>query len=137
MDPGLYEAIASIIWVTPRLESEVMELHQISEELQQKYGKEFAAMCRSNKCGKVSERLMIKMSEQAPGDLLVEKYLVEITRSHNVPFKPDPNIAVRDPDFFYANMDKPPVTMPNKNEQNGSGGSGGSGGNGGQPQPVI
>jgi hypothetical protein len=28
------------------------------------------------------------------GDLLVEKYLVEIAKSHNVPFKPNPNISV-------------------------------------------
>lgn len=83
---GLYESIASIIWVTPRLESEILELKWITEELQHKYGKEFAAMCRTNKCGKVSERLMEKMSEQAPGDLLVEKcklLLVKIKKKYS------------------------------------------------------
>jgi vacuolar protein sorting-associated protein IST1 len=64
--------------------------------LQNKYGKEFALMCRANKNEKVNERLLLKMSEQAPGDLLVEKYLVEIAKSHNVQFKPDPGISVSD-----------------------------------------
>ena len=92
-------------------------------------------MCRSNKCEKVNQRLMLKMSEQAPGELLVEKYLVEITKSHNVPFKPDPSLAVRDPDFFYSKMDDPPNYDPNKqnnnNNNNSSGGKGGNGGGGG------
>lgn len=135
VDPGLYEAIASIIWVAPRLESDVGELRQLVEELQHKYGKEFVAMCRSNKCGKVSERLMLKMSEQAPGDLLVEKYMVEITRSHNVPFKPDPAIAVRDPDFFYAHLDNKPAVCSEPPPQKPNSHNGGGGG-GGQPLPV-
>ena len=68
--------------------------------MQNKYGKEFAIMCRTNKNEKVNERLMLKMSEQAPGELLVEKYLLEISKSHNVPFKPNPEIAVNYSFFF-------------------------------------
>lgn len=92
-------------------------------------------MCRSNKCEKVNERLMVKLSEQAPGDLLVEKYLVEIAKSHNVSFKPDPEIAVRDPNFFYDNMHQKPESLSVNNTNNddrndGSNNSGGSGGGG-------
>lgn len=72
---------------------------------------------------------MLKMSEQAPGDLLVEKYLVEIAKSHNVPFKPNPEISIRDPDFFYSALEKP------KNNNNGGGPSGG-GSTGGSSAPV-
>ncbi len=71
---GLYECVASLIWVAPRLESECIELKCVAAELQYKYGKEFAQMCRENRANKVNERLMQKMNEQAPGDLLVEKY---------------------------------------------------------------
>jgi vacuolar protein sorting-associated protein IST1 len=126
VDPGLYECIASILWVTPRLESEVSELKVISEELQHKYGKDFVMMCKTNKCEKVNERLMLKMSEQGPGDLLVEKYLVEITKSHNVPFKPDPSVSIRDPDFFYNSMESPSSNKNNNNNSNGHSGNGGS-----------
>lgn len=81
-------------------------------------------MCRSNKCEKVSERLMIKMSEQAPGDLLVEKYLVEIAKSHNVIYNPDPNVSIRDPEFFF----------PTRNDRYNGGSSNGNAG--GFSQPV-
>ena len=107
LDMGLLECVASLFWVTPRLESECSELRIVAQELQAKYGKEFAQMCRTNKCEKVNERLMQKMSEQAPSDLLVEKYLTEIAKSHNVEFKPNPEIAVRDPYFFYDSLEKP------------------------------
>jgi vacuolar protein sorting-associated protein IST1 len=90
--------------VAPRLESECVELKVIAEELSRKYGKEFAMMCRTDKAEKVNKRLMEKLSEHAPAELLVEKYLVEIAKSHNVQFKPKPEIAVRDPDFFYASL---------------------------------
>ncbi len=103
LDLGLYECVASLIWVTPRLESECGELRIVCEELAHKYGKEFAQMCRTNTCDKVNERLMMKMSEQAPGELLVEKYLVEIAKSHNVTYSPDPSISIRDPDYFFSN----------------------------------
>ncbi|CAF0841020.1 unnamed protein product [Brachionus calyciflorus] len=134
LDLGLYECVASLLWVAPRLESECNELRVISDELERKYGKEFCQMCRSNRNDKVNERLMIKMSEQAPGDLLVEKYLVEIAKSHNVPYKPTPEIAVRDPDFFYAALEK----NDKNNRNNGPGGSGsGNSGSGGFSEPPV
>jgi vacuolar protein sorting-associated protein IST1 len=92
-------------------------------------------MCRSNKNEKVNERLMLKMSEQAPGDLLVEKYLVEIAKSHNVPFKANPDIAIRDPGFFYASLDRHEAAIAKRNDNDGNDGSsgynGGNSGNGG------
>ena len=114
---GLYECVASLIWATPRLESECIELKIVGQELQAKYGKEFAQMCKSNKSEKVNERLIQKMSEQAPGELLVEKYLTEIAKSHQVPFKPNPEIAVRDPYFFYESIEK--STKPKVEDTNG------------------
>lgn len=62
-------------------------------------------MSKENRSKQVNEKLMQKLTEQAPGDLLVEKYLVEIAKSHNVAYKPKPDIAVRDPDFFYSSID--------------------------------
>lgn len=130
-----------MIWVTPRLESECAELKVIADELESKYGKDFAQLCRANKMNKVNERLMLKMSEQAPGELLVEKYLVEISKSHNVKFTPNPEIAVRDPYFFYDSLDhqeRRSNDQQNKNNSNGNNnnnnnrGGGGSGGSGNQ-----
>ncbi len=126
LDLGLYECVSSLIWVAPRLEAEVGELKVIADELSKKYGKEFAQMCRSNRALKVNERLMIKMSEQAPDALLVEKYLVEIAKSHNVPFKPNAELAVRDPYYFYDSVNEKPTRNNNNNNNNNNGGHGGS-----------
>lgn len=126
LDLGLYECVSSLIWVAPRLEAEIGELKVIADELQNKYGKEFAQMCRANRAQKVNERLMIKMSEQAPDSLLVEKYLVEIAKSHNVQFKPNPELAVRDPYFFYDSVNDTNTKKSNNNNNNNDGGSGGS-----------
>jgi vacuolar protein sorting-associated protein IST1 len=118
--------VSSLIWVAPRLEAEVGELKVIADELSNKYGKEFAQMCRSNRAQKVNEKLMIKMSEQAPDALLVEKYLLEIAKSHNVPFKPDSDLAVRDPYYFYDSVNEKPKNDNNNNNNNNSGGNGGN-----------
>ena len=130
------ECVSSLFWVGPRLESECNELRVITDELQHKYGKEYALAARANKLNTVNPKLMQKMSEQAPNKLLVEKYLVEIAASHKVPFKPDQEMAYRDPDFFYASLDKNNSTFYhtkenrdyNNDEKKGPGGPGGSGG---------
>ena len=66
------------MWAAPRLGAECPEFHVVCDELQHKYGREFVQSCRCNRYNKVNERLMMKMSEQAPDALLVEKYLVSI-----------------------------------------------------------
>ena len=45
MDPGLEEAISTLLWAAPRLSSEVQEMRVIAEQFAQKYGKEFAKEC--------------------------------------------------------------------------------------------
>ena len=42
LDEGLAEAISSIIWVAPRLQSDVQELKIVSDQLAAKYGKPYA-----------------------------------------------------------------------------------------------
>lgn len=65
LDEGLEEPISSIIWATPRLQSEVQELVIVSEQLALKYGKEFAQSCRANALQIVNEKLVHKLSVQA------------------------------------------------------------------------
>ena len=57
LDAGLEEAISSIIWATPRLQSDVQEFKAVSEEFSRKYGKEFAQACRANSLSNVSEKV--------------------------------------------------------------------------------
>lgn len=89
LDEGLAEAISSLLWVTPRLQTDVAELKVISDQLTSKYGKPYAQAACENSLNSVNEKLVHKLSVQAPSRLLVEKYLIEIAKSHDVPYEPD------------------------------------------------
>lgn len=41
LDEGLAEAVSSLIWVAPRLQSDVAELKVVSDLLTAKYGKQY------------------------------------------------------------------------------------------------
>lgn len=96
LDSGLEEAIASLIWVTPRLQCDIQELKHISEQFAAKYGKEYAQACRTNALNNVSEKVMHKLSVQAPPKILVERYMIEIAKTYNVPFEPDAIVMSQD-----------------------------------------
>ncbi|XP_029353381.1 IST1 homolog isoform X2 [Echeneis naucrates] len=89
LDPGLQEAVSTLIWAAPRLQSEVSELKIVSEQLCAKYSKEYGKLCRTNQIGTVNDRLMHKLSVEAPPKILVERYLIEIAKNYNVPYEPD------------------------------------------------
>jgi vacuolar protein sorting-associated protein IST1 len=92
LDDGLSEAISSLIWVAPRLMSDVQELKIVADQFAAKYGKPYALACRENAVGTVSEKLMHKLSVQAPPKITVEKYLVEIAKYYNVDYEPDSQV---------------------------------------------
>lgn len=48
--------------------------------------------CREQQVTTISERLIHKLSVQAPPKVLVEKYLVEIAKNYNVEYEPDPQV---------------------------------------------
>ena len=136
LDPGLEEAIASLIWATPRLQADIQEFKPITDEFTYKYGKEFAQACLSNQMSNVSEKVMHKLSVQAPPKSLVERYMVEIAKSYNIPFEPDASIMAQDEIMMAENLlidfdaDK-----KGKPANNGGGPSGGMGVL--QPGPAL
>lgn len=120
LDEGISEAISSIIWIAPRL-ADVAELKIVSDILQAKYGKPFGDACRASvHPANVSEKLQHKMSIQAPPKLLVEKYLIEISKIYNIDYEPDQSIMQNDgdaqrPDGFLIDLNE-------KNNLNSGGG---------------
>ena len=74
--------------------ADVQELKTVSDQLIVKYGKPYGLACRENSVGTVSEKLMHKMSVQAPPKLTVEKYLIEIAKYYNVDYQPDPQVTL-------------------------------------------
>lgn len=129
LDDGLAEAISSIIWVAPRLQADVQEIKIVADQLGSKYGKPYALACRENSVGTVSEKLMHKLSVQAPPKLTVEKYMVEIAKYYNVEYTPDPQVMDGGEQYAAdALIDLGPAPpLPDKNDLGGAGGGGGGG----------
>ncbi|XP_037090489.1 IST1 homolog [Pollicipes pollicipes] len=138
LDEGLAEPIASILWVTPRLQADIAELQVIASQLGTKYGQEYVQACRENSIGAVSPKLMHKLSVQAPPKILVEKYLCEIARNYNVAYGPDPQVMAEDE--MHATGEN--LINFGGTEDSGAGGGpkssgGGGGGGGGFSEPPM
>lgn len=143
MDEGLEEAITSIIWATPRLQSDIGELKVITEQLTSKFGKQYVAAVKENQFNTVNDKLIRKLSVQAPKRLLVEQYLIEIAKSHKVPYEPDPRVMSEEAghdallDFASADSIAGSRKPPGSGSGGGGYGGGGAGGSGGNNVPPV
>jgi len=82
VDPGLEEAVRSIVYAAPR--TEIRELHSCRGLLVEKFGKDFAV--RAMEGEGVPERVLGKLKVETPGKALVEAYLREICKTYGVRF---------------------------------------------------
>uniref|UniRef100_A0A8C5SWC6 IST1 homolog n=1 Tax=Laticauda laticaudata TaxID=8630 RepID=A0A8C5SWC6_LATLA len=123
LDPGLAEAVSTLIWAAPRLQSEVAELKIVADQLCAKYSKEYGKLCRSNQIGTVNDRLMHKLNVEAPPKILVERYLIEIAKNYNVPYEPDSVVMAVAPAGVEADLID--VGFVDDIKKGGGGGSGG------------
>lgn len=57
-----------------------------------KYGLNYAEACRVESVDTINDRLKHKLAIHSPPKLLVEKYMIEIAKSFNIPYEPDPQI---------------------------------------------
>lgn len=143
IDKGLEEAINSLIWATPRLQADIPELKIISDQLTYKYGKPYAEACRENKFDKVNEKLLHKLSVLTPPKLLVEQYMVEIAKSHNIKFLPDANVMMSEQAanaealLIDYQQNKPGPTGGAPSGGSGSGWGGGGGAVSQTPAPLL
>ncbi|ODQ80280.1 hypothetical protein BABINDRAFT_161244 [Babjeviella inositovora NRRL Y-12698] len=83
-DPGLVEAVKTIIYAAPH--AEIKELSTIRELLIHKYGPEFAIAAKENADGAVAQRIVDRCQVKAPSEELVVLYLTEIARAYDVTF---------------------------------------------------
>lgn len=104
LDEGLAEAISSIIWVAPRLQADVQELKVIQDLFTAKYGKPYADSCHSESVQTISQKLKHKLSIQSPPKLLVEKYVIEIAKSYNIPYEADPQVMSQEHGKIFTSM---------------------------------
>ncbi|XP_053571519.1 IST1 homolog [Bombina bombina] len=124
LDPGLSEAVSTLIWAAPRLQTEVSELKIVADQLCAKYSKEYGKLCRTNQIGTVNDRLMHKLSVEAPPKILVERYLIEIAKNYNVPYEPDSVVMAEVPTGIEADLIDVGFTDDVKKGGGGSGGFG-------------
>lgn len=111
-DPGLREAVATLIWCAPRLSYDCQELNVLKDQFMVKYGKEFCQACLSNANHDVNPKVMQKLNVKAPPANLCEAYLVEIAKSYDVEFTPDTNLLCSQPKL--VDLGEPPE-LPNYN----------------------
>ncbi|XP_065497359.1 IST1 homolog isoform X2 [Caloenas nicobarica] len=142
LDSGLAEAVSTLIWAAPRLQSEVAELKIVADQLCAKYSKEYGKLCRTNQIGTVNDRLMHKLSVEAPPKILVERYLIEIAKNYNVPYEPDSVVMAEAPAGGEADLIDVGFTDDVKKGGPGGGGGGGFtaplvGHDGIVPMPVM
>nr|XP_036881160.1 IST1 homolog isoform X3 [Manis javanica] len=125
LDTGLAESVSTLIWAAPRLQSEVAELKIVADQLCAKYSKEYGKLCRTNQIGTVNDRLMHKLSVEAPPKILVERYLIEIAKNYNVPYEPDSVVMAEAPPGVEADLIDVGFTDDVKKGGPGRGGGGG------------
>lgn len=88
-DPGLEEAVRSLIYAAPR--TEVKELHSARALLVEKFGKEFSLSAMEGEG--VAERVLKKLKVETPAPALVDAYMHEIARAYGVHIPGDPEEA--------------------------------------------
>ncbi|UNI21705.1 Vacuolar protein sorting-associated protein ist1 [Purpureocillium takamizusanense] len=81
-DPGLEEAVKSIVYAAPK--TEIKELGTVRLLLAEKYGKEFVLEAMDNADGKVNPKVVKKLSVEPPRQELVQGYLEEIAKAYGV-----------------------------------------------------
>lgn len=119
-DPGLEEAIKSVIYAAPK--TEIKELQVARTMLAEKYGKEFVQQAMENTDNKVSDKVIKKLSVTPPREELVQGYLEEIASAYGVDW---PKVSVR------------PESPPNLIDDGDDDLLGGSSGGGGQMENLI
>ncbi|XP_036354985.1 IST1 homolog [Octopus sinensis] len=92
--PPLEEAVASVIWAKNYLACDVPELNKIFSILTKKYGGEFVKICAANSVKNVNPVLVRNLTYRVPDKRVVESYLVEIAKAANIPYEPNPEIAL-------------------------------------------
>ncbi|CAF3703690.1 unnamed protein product [Adineta steineri] len=142
VDPAVEQPLANILWAAPYLAQDIPELGQVTLMFKKHFGPEYVTMCEQNKIGMVDVDLLRCLSCDLIPKLLIEKYLVEICRSQNVPFEPDQTVMAQD-EFWNigqryvqhptSNDEKrppPPPSTGGNSSTSGSGYGGGAGGGG-------
>jgi len=104
-DPGLEEAVKTIIYAAPRSESK--ELQEVRSLLTMRFGLPFAQTAIDNTDNKVSPRVLSKLGVDPPSPTLVTRYLREIARTYNIEWGEDNDSVSSDGEGGIASLEPP------------------------------
>jgi len=93
--------VETIIWAAPR--TDIKELAEIRMQFVNKYGKDFAMASMENKSERVNARVIHKLSVLTPEPMLVNEYLREIAKAHNIDFDPSDSMHSTVVDLYGKN----------------------------------
>lgn len=92
-DPGIREAVCTIIWAAPHLQAEVTEIKLVAAALSKRYGKEFTQQALENTdkgdntgTGWVSDRIIKKLRCTTPRAAIVTGYLQAIAKTYGIEY---------------------------------------------------
>ncbi|GBO28942.1 IST1 [Araneus ventricosus] len=85
LDPSLVQAVSSLIWVSPYMRSEIVELKDIFKQLSVKYGSGYSKSALKNKQLTVNPELIERIKLNIPSEDKIQEYLRYIARKHSVP----------------------------------------------------
>ncbi|KAF3767819.1 DUF292-domain-containing protein [Cryphonectria parasitica EP155] len=111
-DPGMEEAVKSIIYAAPK--TEIRELQNVRALLGEKYGKQFILEAMENTNGRVNEKVVKKLSVTPPREELVQGYLEEIAKAYGVNW-PKKELGEAPPEFLGDDDDNPSGGQAQKN----------------------
>jgi len=86
----MVSAVSTLIYCARRVM--IVELREVQKQFIKKYGKEFALRASQNVDQVVHERIIQKLSCQAPSPSLVDGYLQEIAKHYKVKWKPKKSV---------------------------------------------
>jgi vacuolar protein sorting-associated protein IST1 len=78
--------VSTLVWAANR--ADVAELHEVKKQLAKKYGKEWVERAEQDADHVVNERVVHKLGIRPPSAALVQKYLLEIAKTHNIQWTP-------------------------------------------------
>eukprot|EP00123_Amoebidium_parasiticum_P006067 comp17126_c0_seq1/m.15906 comp17126_c0_seq1/g.15906 ORF comp17126_c0_seq1/g.15906 comp17126_c0_seq1/m.15906 type:complete len:287 (-) comp17126_c0_seq1:47-907(-) len=90
IEDSIIEPVCTILYAAPRLPQEVKEIHEVREELYNKYGGEVGIKAMENEGNCVNARVVKRLDPKPPSKKLVNAYLKEIADTHSVAWTPPP-----------------------------------------------
>lgn len=84
VDPGIDEAVSSVIYAAPH--SELKEMTMLRDMFHVRYGDEYFKSAVDNANGKVPEKIFKRCLVEPPPESLVILYLSEIARTYDAPY---------------------------------------------------